>query len=143
MPTLSMTIEHNVPFHNLDPMGVVWHGNYVAFMEEVREAFLEKYGLGYMTMRDKGFVEPVTNLTIDYKSSFTYGDTMVLQIIYKPTIKARLEFDYKFFRKSDGQLMTEASTTQHFVRIENKELQFSRPDFYIEWQEKWNVFTND
>ena len=72
-----------------------------------------------------------------------YGDTMVLQITYKPTIKARLEFDYKFFRKSDGQLMTEASTTQHFVRIENKELQFSRPDFYIEWQEKWNVFTND
>lgn len=135
-----MKIEHIVPFHNLDPMGVVWHGNYVSYMEEVREAFLEKYGLGYMVMKAKGYVEPVTNITINYKNSFSYEDIMILEIVYKPTQKARLEFDYKFYRKSDGLLMTEASSTQHFVSIETKELAYTRPDFYKEWQEKWNVF---
>ena len=130
MAKLSLTIEHIVPFHDLDPMGVVWHGNYVAIMEEVREAFLEKYELGYLKMLDEGYVEPVTNININYKNSFVYGDTMLLEITYKPTKTARLEFEYKFFRKSDGMLMTEASSTQHFVRRANNELEYSRPDFY-------------
>lgn len=140
MAKLSLTIEHIVPFHDLDPMGVVWHGNYVAIMEEVREAFLEKYELGYLKMLDKGYVEPVTNININYKNSFVYGDTMLLEITYKPTKTARLEFEYKFFRKSDGMLMTEASSTQHFVHRANNELEYSRPDFYTNWQKKWDVF---
>ncbi len=140
MAKLSLTIEHIVPFHDLDPMGVVWHGNYVAIMEEVREAFLEKYELGYLKMLDEGYVEPVTNININYKNSFVYGDTMLLEITYKPTKTARLEFEYKFFRKSDGMLMTEASSTQHFVRRANNELEYSRPDFYTNWQKKWDVF---
>ena len=140
MAKLSLTIEHIVPFHDLDPMGVVWHGNYVASMEEVREAFLEKYELGYLKMLDEGYVEPVTNININYKNSFVYGDTMLLEITYKPTKTARLEFEYKFFRKSDGMLMTEASSTQHFVRRANNELEYSRPDFYTNWQKKWDVF---
>ncbi|MBR6266404.1 MAG: acyl-CoA thioesterase [Bacteroidales bacterium] len=140
MAKLSLTIEHIVPFHDLDPMGVVWHGNYVAIMEEVREAFLEKYELGYLKMLDEGYVEPVTNININYKNSFVYGDTMLLEITYKPTKTARLEFEYKFFRKSDGMLMTEASSTQHFVRHANNELEYSRPDFYTNWQKKWDVF---
>lgn len=140
MAKLSLTIEHIVPFHDLDPMGVVWHGNYVAIMEEVREAFLEKYELGYLKMLDEGYVEPVTNININYKNSFVYGDTMLLEITYKPTKSARLEFEYKFFRKSDGMLMTEASSTQHFVRRANNELEYSRPDFYTNWQKKWDVF---
>ena len=140
MAKLSLTIEHIVPFHDLDPIGVVWHGNYVAIMEEVREAFLEKYELGYLKMLDEGYVEPVTNININYKNSFVYGDTMLLEITYKPTKTARLEFEYKFFRKSDGMLMTEASSTQHFVRRANNELEYSRPDFYTNWQKKWDVF---
>ncbi len=140
MAKLSLTIERIVPFHDLDPMGVVWHGNYVAIMEEVREAFLEKYELGYLKMLDEGYVEPVTNINLNYKNSFVYGDTMLLEITYKPTKSARLEFEYKFFRKSDGMLMTEASSTQHFVRRANNELEYSRPDFYTNWQKKWDVF---
>lgn len=140
MAKLSLTIERIVPFHDLDPMGVVWHGNYVAIMEEVREAFLEKYELGYLKMLDEGYVEPVTNININYKNSFVYGDTMLLEITYKPTKTARLEFEYKFFRKSDGMLMTEASSTQHFVCRANNELEYSRPDFYTNWQKKWDVF---
>lgn len=140
MAKLSLTIERIVPFHDLDPMGVVWHGNYVAIMEEVREAFLEKYELGYLKMLDEGYVEPVTNINLNYKNSFVYGDTMLLEITYKPTKSARLEFEYKFFRKSDGMLMTEASSTQHFVCRASNELEYSRPDFYTNWQKKWDVF---
>lgn len=42
---LSITVEHTVAFHELDPMNVVWHGNYVNFFELARAALLDKIGL--------------------------------------------------------------------------------------------------
>ena len=65
---------------------------------------------------------------------------MRIEIEYEPSYKACINFKYKFFRVSDGKLMTEATTTQHFVTKESRELELLRPDFYREWQEKWHVF---
>lgn len=139
MAILSTTLEKRIPFHDIDPLNVLWHGNHVAYMEEAREAFLEKYGIGYTQMGGKGYVEPVVNVNVTYRGSFVYGDTVIVEITYKPTRRASIEFDYKFYRKSDGKLMAEANSKQHFVN-ENFEPVFSRPDFYKEWQEKWKVF---
>ena len=36
---LSTTCEVPITFGDLDPMGIVWHGNYVKFMERGREHF--------------------------------------------------------------------------------------------------------
>lgn len=137
---LSATYEKPIPFHDLDPLGVLWHGNYVAYMEEAREVFLEKYALRYMQMEVGGYIEPVTHVDIRYKGSFLYGDTVLIEITYLPSKRARIDFEYKFYRKSDHQLMTEASTSHHFLKADTKEVAFSRPDFYKEWQERWNVF---
>lgn len=140
MAILSTIYEKPVPFHDLDPLSVVWHGNYVAYMEEAREAFLDKYALRYMQMAVEGYIEPVTKVDITYKGSFLYGDTIVIEIVYVPTKKARIDFAYKFYRKSDGQLMTEARSTHVFVKADTKEVAYNRPDFYKEWQERWKVF---
>ena len=143
MPRLSETIERKVSFHDLDAMGVVWHGHYLLYMEEAREAFLNKYGTGYMQMLDAGYFEPITHLNLNYKGSFVYGDQMRIEIEYEPSYKACIIFKYRFFRVSDGKLMTEATTTQHFVTKERRELELLRPDFYREWQKKWHVFDDE
>ena len=139
MARLSMTIEKRIPFRDIDPLNVLWHGNHIAYMEEAREAFLEKYGIGYTQMGGMGYIEPLVNINITYRGSFVYGDTVLIEITYKPSRRAILEFEYTFRRKSDGKTMCEAYSKQHFV---NKDFEpvFSRPDFYKEWQEKWKVF---
>ena len=46
MATLSTTIRVQVRFSEVDAIRMVWHGNYVRYMEDAREAFGREYGLG-------------------------------------------------------------------------------------------------
>lgn len=39
------TIEHTVPFHDVDPLLVVWHGHYFKYFEYAREALMRALSL--------------------------------------------------------------------------------------------------
>lgn len=39
------SVESEVPFHHVDPLGVVWHGHYLKYMEGARTALLRGLGL--------------------------------------------------------------------------------------------------
>ncbi len=40
-----VTVEHTVPFHDVDPLFVVWHGHYFKYFEYGREALMRAHGL--------------------------------------------------------------------------------------------------
>ena len=61
--------EFKVKFNEVDALGIVWHGHYIRFFEDGREAFGEKHGLAYMDIYRNGFLAPVVNLHCDYKKS--------------------------------------------------------------------------
>lgn len=42
---MSAVIEHTVPFHDVDPLLVVWHGNYFKYFEYAREALMRARAL--------------------------------------------------------------------------------------------------
>lgn len=56
---LSETVKVAVRFSEVDPIRVVWHGNYLKYMEDAREAFGRKYGLGYVTIVENGYYCPI------------------------------------------------------------------------------------
>ncbi len=45
---LTERVEILVRFNEADPLGIVWHGHYVRYFEDGREAFGNKYGLRYL-----------------------------------------------------------------------------------------------
>lgn len=137
---LTCTYEKTIPFRDVDQLGVLWHGHYVAYMEEAREAFLTKYELHKIQLGVGNYILPVTHVDIHYKGAFAYGDEVVIEVEYRPCKRARVDLAYRFYRKSDRFLMTEALTSHHFFNPTTKEVAYSRPNFYKEWQEKWNVF---
>ena len=91
---LSVTMPFEVRFSEVDSMGVVWHGNYAIYFEDAREAFGAKYGLQYLMMYDKGFFEPIVELSFKYKHPMIYGMKPEVEIIYRPTEAAKIIFDY-------------------------------------------------
>lgn len=137
---LSSTYEKIIPFRDFDSLGVMWHGNYVAYMEEAREDFLRKFGLHQIQLGIEEYILPVTHVDIRYKGAFVYGDSAIITVKYIPCKRARVDLSYKFYRKSDNFLMTEAVTSHHFFNPTTKQVAVSRPAFYKEWQEKWEVF---
>lgn len=128
-----------VRFSEVDSMEVVWHGEYVRYMEDGREAFGRQYGIGYTEIRDAGYVVPMVDLNIRYKQSLKYGESAIVETRYIRMDAAKILFEYIIFRESDGEVVATGSSTQVFVNIQTELLELNNPDFYIAWKEKWNI----
>ncbi|QEM08384.1 acyl-CoA thioesterase [Mucilaginibacter rubeus] len=117
-------------------LGVVWHGNYVRYFEDGREAFGKQYGLGYMDVYNAGYVVPIVNVNCDYKRFLRYEDKVIIETTYTPTESAKINFTYRLLNAQTGELIVKGSTTQVFVRRDNFELQLTNPDFFLDWKQK-------
>ena len=136
--TLTDKTHIKVPFFDVDSIQMVWHGNFVKYLEIGRESFGVKFGLEYMHIYNSGYVAPIADMHIEYKNSAGTGDTLIVETTYKPCRGAKLMFDYVITRESDGVLILKASTVQLFVSRDGV-FEVSTPEFYSEWKKKHNV----
>jgi acyl-CoA thioester hydrolase len=130
------TIEIEVKFSDVDMLGVVWHGNYIRYFEDGREAFGKQYGLGYMDVYNAGFIVPIVNVNCDYKRFLRYEDKVIIETVYTPTESAKINFTYRLLNAQTGELVVKGSTVQVFVHRDNFELQLTNPDFFLDWKQK-------
>lgn len=129
-------IEVKVRFSDTDAMGIVWHGNYVKFMEDGREAWGEKYHLSYLDVYANGLFTPIVTNTLSHKRTMKYGDTAIIKTKFINSQAAKLTYEYQVFRKSDMQLVLEAKTVQVFTDI-NENLILVSPDWFVDWKKKY------
>lgn len=113
-------------------MAVVWHGNYMMYFEDAREAFGEAYDLGYMKMFDNGYYAPLVDISFNYKRPLTYGMKPEITIIYRPTEAAKIVFDYEIRDTADGTLMATGHSVQVFMD-RNYQLVWTKPAFFEQW----------
>ena len=104
-----------VRFSEVDSMEVVWHGEYVRYMEDGREAFGRQYGIGYTDIRDAGYVVPIVELDVQYKQFLKYGESAIVETRYIRTDAAKILFEYVIFRESDETVGATGSSVQVFV----------------------------
>lgn len=126
-----------VRFSEVDSMQVVWHGNYIQYFEDGRDAFGDKYELNFLKIYEQeGLLSPIVKLNCDYKYSLKYGEKAIVETTYLDSQAAKIGFDYRIFRASNGQLVTTARTIQVFINVKG-ELQLTMPNFLAEWKKKW------
>ena len=125
-----------VKFSEVDSLGIVWHGHYVRYFEDGREAFGKKFGLGYLDVFNSGYVTPLINIQCDYKWPLRYGDHVKIITEYIPTDAAKIEFHYQLFNADTNQLVATGQTVQVFLDRPEFMLQLSSPSFYEEWKKK-------
>lgn len=137
---LTDTTKIRVRFSEVDSMSIVWHGSYIRYFEDGREAFGLKYGLSYMEIYDNGYVAPIVDLTCQYKSPLRVGEEAIVETRYISTDAAKIVFEYTVY-KSDGQtVVATGSSVQVFLnRKQNNQLELNNPEFYLQWQKKWNI----
>ncbi len=127
--------EVKVRFGEVDSMGIVWHGNYVKYIEEGRESFGRRYDISYLDIYANNVMAPVVNMNIDFKKQVQYGDILIIETEFVNKVAAKFVFNYKIFRKSDNELVATAQSTQVFIDM-NKEMILYPPDFVLEWKKK-------
>ena len=133
---LSERIEINVRFNEADPLGIVWHGHYIRYFEDGREAFGNKYGIGYLDFYERSIIIPVVNIECSYKRSLRYGDKVIVETTFIPTEAAKLKFEYRLYNTSKGELVATGSSVQVFLDKETSTLQLTNPLFFDEWKKK-------
>ncbi|WP_291909612.1 thioesterase family protein [Chitinophaga sp. CB10] len=131
--TESTTIK--IRFNDCDPLGIVWHGNYVQYFEDGREAFGEKYGLRYLDIAAEGYTVPLVNIQCDYKRPLRYGDQVVVQTTYVDDLAAKLRFEYVLTHAVTGEVVAKGSSVQVFLDKESSLLQLTLPPFFSKWKQ--------
>ena len=132
----------DIRFSEVDSMNVVWHGSYMLYFEDARELFGEKFDLSYRGYVCHGYYAPMVEMNIQWKKPILYGMRPRIDIIYRPTVAAKVVFDYEIHDTADKSLIATAHSVQVFMDL-NYQLVLYSPKFYEDWQQRWNVFESE
>ncbi|MFA5770829.1 MAG: acyl-CoA thioesterase [Patescibacteria group bacterium] len=135
---LKEQIEISVRFSEVDSMDVVWHGNYVKYLEDGREAFGKKHGIHYLDFMREGIAVPLVNIELEYKKPLKYNEKAIVEIKYVDCEAAKLIFEYTIYRSSNMDVVATARSVQAFLNTK-MELLLSFPDFFIQWKKRWLI----
>ncbi len=128
-----------VRFSEVDPLAIVWHGHYVRYFEDAREAFGKKFGLSYSDVYKNGFVTPIVSINCNYKKPLMYGDIALVEARFIDSAASKIIMEYEITHAQTNELIATGSTTQVFLKTSSFELQLIYPDFFIEWRKKWDL----
>ncbi len=136
---LHHTVEVLIRFNEADPLGIVWHGHYIRYFEDGREAFGKRFGIGYMDFFQHDIVVPIVHAECNYKKSLRFGDKVIIEAIYEPCEAAKIVFRYNLYKSSDNSLVATGTTTQVFLEKDSQTLILNNPPFFEEWKKKMGV----
>lgn len=127
--------EVPVRFSEVDALGIVWHGHYLKFFEDGREAFGKQYELGYLDIHRQQFLVPLVSIHVDFKRTVKYGENIIIETTYTDCPAAKIIFNYKLYRSSDMELVATGASIQVFMDLK-QELYITQPEFFMEWKRK-------
>jgi acyl-CoA thioester hydrolase len=135
--TLVHTTDIDVKFSEADPLGIVWHGHFIRYFEDGREAFGAAYGLRYLDLYRKNIVIPIIHIDCNYRRILRYGHTIRLETTYVDTPAAKLLFDYTITDLANGERVANGNSVQVFMDRGSLELMLTLPPFMVDWKAQW------
>jgi len=127
---ITASIEIRIPFFDLDPAQVAWHGRYFQYFELARCALLESVSYSYEDMESSGFLWPVADANVRYLRPLTLNQVVRVTACLREW-EMRLAIDYKI-EAENGDVLTKARTIQVPVDGKTKELTLGSPRALID-----------
>ena len=125
-------IRFRVRYAETDQMGVVYHANYLVWMEMGRVELCRSLGVSYRDMEAEGILLTVAEANCRYMAPARYDDEVSVITTVKRSTTRLLEFEYAISSVETGRKLAVGVTTHIFC---NRELKPSRlPERY------WNAF---
>jgi acyl-CoA thioester hydrolase len=123
----SCEVLFTVPFHDLDPMQMVWHGNYLKYFEIARTALFAQSGIDLFDyFKATNCLFPIIKTATKHVASLEYRDEFkcsatVIEAQYKIVV------DFRIRRTANNQLCAKGRTEQVAVQYPEKEILFEIP----------------
>lgn len=116
---LSASIEARIPFHDCDPLFVVWHGRYFEYMALARAELMRTVDLDVPEVRALGYRMYVTDVRCRYMFPMHYGDMVRITatlLSAAPLVKV----SYDLHNITHDRRTARASTTLAVIDAEGK-----------------------
>ena len=125
----SLEIDMKVAFHDLDPLQIVWHGNYLKYFDVARFALFASVGVDlYQYMLTEKYVFPVTRSAVKHIMPLRAFDEFVCRAtVTEAQYKIAMKFE---IRKKDAErtICARGTSEQLAVRFPEMEMEFAIPD---------------
>jgi acyl-CoA thioester hydrolase len=114
------TIEHHdvtvrVRYAETDQMGVVYHANYLVWMEVGRVEYYRARGMRYRDMEKEGVMLAVVEAHCRYLSPAQYDEEILIRTRIEEASSRKVRFGYELFSSDDGRRLAEGSTVHVFM----------------------------
>lgn len=128
---LSASIDLEIPFFDVDTMGVTWHGNYIKYFELARCALLKKINYGYTDMMSSGYAWPVVDMRVKYIKPTIFSQEITVTA-FLVEYENRLKIEYLITDKTTKQKLTIAYSIQIAVDVKTQTLCFTAPKVFLD-----------
>ncbi|HIK43766.1 MAG TPA: acyl-CoA thioesterase [Leptolyngbyaceae cyanobacterium M65_K2018_010] len=108
--------------HHTDYAGIVWHGTYIAWMEEARVTYLQQHGLTFKDWIEAGVDLPVVDLALRYRQSLSLGEVALVRTRLAPSKGVRMIWQYDIQRAATGDSCVLGTVTLAPVDLKTRQV---------------------
>lgn len=104
-------MEVRVYYEDTDAAGVVYHANYLKYMERARSELLRQRGLAVGELHRQGVIFPVIRMELDFRAPARHDDLLRLETDVREVGRTTFTMAQRVLRAEDGALLVEALVT--------------------------------
>lgn len=120
------SVEIEVPFHDVDPVGIVWHGHYAKYLEIARCRLLESFDYNYPQMLESGYAWPIIDMRLRYARPARFRQRLRVTATLAEW-EYRLKIDYLVADAATGERLSRGYTVQVAVDLATGEMCLPSP----------------
>lgn len=131
MPNHYLDYAYAVPFHDCDPLGIVWHGNYARYFELARCALLESIGYNYDHMMQSGWAWPMIELQSRFIKPCVFKQNIIIRAEIVEWVY-RLKIDFAVRDAATHSRIARGYSVQVAVDMKTQEMQINSPAILLQ-----------
>jgi len=128
IPEKSCQLKFSVPFHDLDPLQVVWHGNYLKYFDITRADLFNKFGVDlYQVYKDSKYIFPITKTYTKHIFPLRFRDEFICKAnLIEAQYKILIHFEIRLVK--DNTLCAKGKSEQVAVKLPEMKIMLRIPD---------------
>lgn len=121
---ITATVAATVAFHDIDVIGVMWHGHYLKYLENARWALMDRIGFGFEVMCSSGYAWPIVEMHVKYVKAARLGDQLSVRA---SLIEWQNRLVVNYLVTHDGERVARGQSVQVAIDAKSEALQFITP----------------
>lgn len=104
-------MDIRIYYEDTDAAGVVYHANYIKYLERARTEFFRTHGFLVAQLAEDGFIFPVVRIEIDFKCAAYHDDLLSVETAPVRLGGSTFTLNQKILRKNDRKTLVDSFVT--------------------------------